>query len=199
MVKYDFKNRYFREKLAKDIQITHPQIAKDYRTGFTASEIKEKYKIVEKFGLVDIKNNKSIDTAILMALGGYESYTGNKQIGLIPEQEYKLIAKSNHSTRGNNKRKKLEQSISSNNIRLEKLGIQRYSDEEKLLIWLGMYSKDLKDKKGRVQRGKLTRIINSEIFNGEIVRNDSQIRNIMTQYTKLRKLSTLYTNIKIKF
>ena len=50
-----------------------------------------------------------------------------------------------------------------------------------------MYSKDLKDKRGRIKRKELSQVINREIFKGEEIKKDSQIRNIITHYTNIRK------------
>lgn len=169
-----------------------PFIADDYRKGLTSSEIKNKYLITSIFNLEDYKN-KYIETAILMTLGGYNSIIEQRYIeGLIPKDEYKAIANSNHRTKGNNRIKKKIDSEKANSIRLKKIGIKDYSDGERYLIWLGMYSPILKNKKGQVKRNELTRIINNEIHNGENIRTNISIRNIMSTYTKIRKDSKIY-------
>jgi len=178
------KGRHFREQIAAELCKNFSYVADDYRAGLTAKKIKLKYNLVSKLGIeVDGQN---VDTSILMALGGYTNLNGFWIPGLIPQNEYSKLATINQITKGMSIGERQIIGRESNNYRLEKKGIEPYSDDERYLIWLGMYSDDLKDSRGRVRRKELTQAINDEIYSGKTVRNDTQVRNIMTQFTTLK-------------
>ncbi|GEM_PF-2243914 len=113
-------------KLGKILQQTIPQISKDYKAGFSASEILEKYNLKERFL---VTNNLTLG-AIRYAL---QRYKGGLQIeeygGMLTKEESKL------EIYGRTKTKHCEDSKKGGNKTYElKKGIHGSREEEKYTI-----------------------------------------------------------------
>lgn len=87
-------------KLGQKLQKLYPQIADDYRTGYSLKQIVDKYDLTESYDI-----SKSVAaTAVKCALNGYDShfefFDYPSYDGLIPVDEYKDLAVQQHSLSG---------------------------------------------------------------------------------------------------
>lgn len=171
--------RYFREIVATEIQANYT-LARDFRGGLTGRKIDEKYNIAETLGYIP---GKQIDTAILMAIGGFTDINGDWHEGEIPQEEYKIIATSNIVHKGKSGSERRNLGIKANNAKFKKNGLQIWTDEEKYLVWQYMHNGP-KDNRGRVKRKLLVEELNENFEND---RKDSHVRNMVTQYRNITK------------
>jgi len=174
-------------RLGKDAQDMFPAMADDYRNGFSARKIVEKYKIKEIFGVEE----GVARTIVYNALGGYEgNFVSSKHRaypGLIEDkEEFKRLAKRNNSESGRKsglKQFKLKKGIHAQTPR-DRLelgsfitiakGRVPYTEEEFLDIYKLAHTPEFK-MGTRIKAEKIAKAVNNKYHKGEEVRNSDKI------------------------
>lgn len=176
--------RHFKEKVAHLVQTHYPCAADLYREGNTARQIDEKLGISQEH---NFEAGRTVDTAILEALGGYVTLNKKDVPGLLPRDEYEQIAVANQYSKGVSGGVRQKKAKHASDTKMRGMGFAPWSDEERYDVWLMMYCPDFHNARG-VKRGEIADVLNKLYHGNKFVRDPSHVRNKATYYKNIRKV-----------